>query len=356
VPEHDLLLQVFPYDHRLPALAALMAGPPAELVPTLLAEFGGEDWALTGWSAEPVQYRADMRAILRVDIEALNSDGVAAASRMYAKVYRDPDACRRAFATQSAISAQVASNTGLLDVARPIAHLDARRTLLTEALPGMSLSKIIRRGDGYVPAVQTAARAVAAFHQLDLSAPPRAAAEIAGLRAAESFLIAARPDLADAVSAIVQAVIAGLDGAPTALIHGDLKPDHILADGRRAALIDFDLIAVADPVADVAHLLAFLGRPQERAQSRRDPHVDAAAVFVEEYFAHAPASWRDRLPLYHAMTALHKAVGLCRRRGADAQTRVEDVLREAQAILHGDADTIVPTFKRRMTRNTTRTR
>src|SRR5829696_960476 len=37
VPELDLLLQVFPHDLRLPALAGLMAGPPPELTPVLRA-------------------------------------------------------------------------------------------------------------------------------------------------------------------------------------------------------------------------------------------------------------------------------------------------------------------------------
>jgi hypothetical protein len=356
VPELDLLLQVFPHDYRLPALAALMAGPPPELVPALLADFGSDNWRLTEWSAEPVQYRVDMRAILRVSVRAKDDSGAAAERQFFAKIYRDADSCRRAFTAQRAVSERAEERGGTLAAARQIAHLDTMRTLVIAALPGISLSKIIRRGDGLIPAVQAAARATAEFHQLAVAAPARPPAEeITRLREAEAFLVSERPDLASDVSSIVQGVIDGLDGAPAALIHGDLKPDHFLIAGDRVALIDFDLIAIADPVADVAHLIAFLAKPQERARSRREHHDDAAELFVEEYFAQAPPSWRDRLPIYHALTSIHKAVGLCRRRGAEGQERLEDVLREGQTLL-GGGDASVPTFKRRMTRSVARVR
>lgn len=357
LPELDLLLQAFPHDYRLPALAELMAGPPADITPTLLAVFGDGAWELAEWRAEPIQYRVDMRAILRLTVRARNRDGASAERQLYAKIYRDADDCRRAFTVQRAVSERAAEAAASLVAARAIALLDGRRTMVTEALPGTSLSKIVRRGDAVAPPVRAAARAIAQFHQLDIAVPPRSIAdETARLREAEAFLAGERPDLAAQVSTIVEAVAAGLADAPMGLIHGDLKPDHVLIDGDRVALIDFDLAAAADPVADVAHLVAFLGKPQERARHRSHEPVDAAAIFVEEYFAHAPPSWRQRLPLYHAMTAIHKAVGLRRRRGVEGEGRLEDVLREAQALLGGDAHTSVPTFKRRMMRTAARAR
>ena len=153
---------------------------------------------------------------------------------------------------------------------------------------------------------------------------------------------------------MVDAVAAGLAGAPSTVIHGDLKPDHILIDGSRVALIDFDLLARADPVIDVAHLVAFLGKPQERSRSRRDETADTAREFVDEYFAAVPESWRARLPLYHAMTSVHKAAGLCRRGGADRQHLVAEVLREGQTFLAGGSDGTIPSYKRRLTRSAVR--
>ena len=356
VPELDLLLQVFPHDLRLPALARLMAGPPSELTPVLLAELGSGDQEPLGWTAEVVQYRVDMRAIVRLTVAATDSTtGRTGERQFYAKVYRDSEQGRRAYRAQSDLHMQTNAVGQHLMVAKPIAYDEARRTLVTAAVPGTSLSKIVSRGKGSVGAVRSAARAMAEFHRLDVDAPPRPIeGELARLHEAQQFLASARPDLADEVSAMVEAVATDLAGAPSALIHGDLKPDHILIAGDRVALLDFDLLGRADPIADIAHLVAFLGKPQERSRSRREETADMAQAFVDEYFTYVPDTWRARLPLYHAMTSIHKAVGLCRRRGSEGQHLVEEILREGQAFLTGAGDGAVPSFKRRLTRSAVR--
>ena len=87
VPELDLLLQVFPHDHGLPALARLTAGPPPELVPPILAGFGPGAWRPVGWDAEPVRYRPAIRAAVRLTVRAEDAaTGRVAERRAYAKV------------------------------------------------------------------------------------------------------------------------------------------------------------------------------------------------------------------------------------------------------------------------------
>jgi hypothetical protein len=356
VPDLDLLLQVFPHDYRLPGLAVLMAGPPPELLAPLAAAFGPGDWQIQSWDAATVQYRVDMRAILRVTVEAIDiATGQTFEHQFFAKIYRDANHGRRAYRAQRDLYDRASGGGRHLVIAKPIDYLDELRTLLTWAVPGVSLSKIIGRGEDAIDALRAAARAVAEFHQLDVIAPPRSLAEdMARLREAQEHLASARPDLIDQVSSMVDAVALGLESSPSSLIHGDLKPDHILIDNDRVALIDFDLFGASDPVLDVAHLLAFLRKPQERSRSRRQEPEDVGQMFVDEYFSHVPDAWRARLPLHHAMTSIHRAVGLCRRRGAEHHHLVDDVLREGQAFLERGADGSVPSYKRRLTRSVVR--
>jgi aminoglycoside phosphotransferase family enzyme len=226
---------------------------------------------------------------------------------------------------------------------------------VSAAVPGITLSEIIERGEGSIDAVKLAARAVAEFHHLDVVAPQRSfAEEMARLREAQELIASARPDLASEVRSMVQVVALGLKSAPSSLIHGDLKPDHILIYGDRVALIDFDLLTVADPIIDIAHFLGFLREPQERSRFLGKDTEDVGQVFVDEYFRHAPDPGRARLPLHHAVTSIHKAVGLCRRSGARQQERVEAILREGQAFLERGADGSLPSYKRRLTRSAMR--
>lgn len=356
VPELDLLLQVFPHDYRMPALAQLIEGPLPELVPAVAKEFGPENWEVVSWDAETVQYRVDMRAIVRLTISMREtSTGRTSERQFYAKIYRDAEEGRRAHKTHFDLHQRAATLATHLVVAKPIIYAGEQRTLVTTAVPGTTLSEIIEGGLGSVDAVKSAARAVAQFHQLDVDAPRRSLAEdMARLRKSQDFLASARPDLAGEVGGIVQAVALGLESAPSSLIHGDLKPDHILIAGDRVGLIDFDLLAVADPVVDVAHLLAFLHKPEKRSRSLGQATENVGQVFVDEYFSHVPGSWRARLPLYHAMTSIHRAASLSKRPRANQKYRVEDVLQEGQAFLARGADGSLPSYKRRLTRSAVR--
>ena len=137
VPELDLLLQVFPRDLRLPALAGLMVGPPPELIPVLLAELGSGDREPLSWTADVVQYRVDMRAIVRLTIAATDpTSGRAGERQFYAKVYRDPEQGRRAYRAQSDLHEQANAVGQHLMVAKPIVYDEALRTLVTAAIPG----------------------------------------------------------------------------------------------------------------------------------------------------------------------------------------------------------------------------
>ena len=334
----DMLVQVFPYDHRFPALRLLMSGPPPELEPLFLARFGTGDWRAEAWNVEPVRYRVDMRAALRLTVRARDTaTGRVEQRRFYAKIYRKEEEGERTYRVLQALCNKVSGGDAGITVAKPVAYLSELRTLLQEEVTGTSLEDILcREEDEAIQAMRKAARALASFHLGDdVVAPGQRSLqdEVAALDGVGKLLQRACPHLGPEIEEAVGAVVAGLEDVPSAPIHGDLKPAHVIVDGDSVALIDLDKFAMADPVVDVANLLFLL---PSGASHPPLSHGGVAQAFVEEYFARVPEAWRARLPLHYAAALLKKAAyGFHRRQASGGCERVEAMVEKAKDSLAG---------------------
>jgi hypothetical protein len=339
IPDLGMLVEVFPYDRRLPTLPLVMAGPSPELESPLLARFGAGDWHTEGWNVEPVRYRAGLGAALRLTVQGQDdATGRRVERRFYAKVYRNEDQGQQTHQVLRALWKESRPGGEGFTVVRPLAYLSDLRALILEEAPGTPLEEILLGKSDTTAAVRRVARALAAFNQGD--APPTTrphllADQVAVLERARRLLGWACPHLRLEVESIIEGVLAGLEEVPLRPTHRDLKPDHIFLDGERTILIDLDSLAKADPVLDPAHLLARLAAmpalfpiPRQRARA-------AAWEFAEEYFAHVPGAWHDRLPFHYAGTLLEVAHGFFRRQAPDWPDRIATLLEEAKASLAG---------------------
>src|SRR5262249_37591702 len=141
-----MLLQLFPWDYRLPTLALALDARRVgrELNPTVLS------------SCEIVGYWPGMRCHLRYGVDA--GDGLP-----YGKVFPvgAGDAPGR---SHDAIARSLGAGASLA-TPRVRAYLPALNLLITEPIGGVSLNELLRRGeDG--DAVPRVAEALAAFHEL----------------------------------------------------------------------------------------------------------------------------------------------------------------------------------------------
>jgi hypothetical protein len=337
VPELDMLVQVFPYDRRLPALPLLVAGPPPELEPLLLTRFGPGDWRVEAWRVEPVRYRDQGGAVLRYTAKARNAaTGGRRERRFYAKVYRHEKG-EQTYQTLRALWSQAGAREGFT-VVRPVAYLSDLRALILEEAPGTPLEEILLRDRDTTGAVRRVAQALAAFNQGDAPATTRRhllADQVALLEWAGRVLGWACPHLRREVESIIKGVLAGLEEVPLRPTHRDLKPDHIFLDGDRTTFIDLDSFAKADPVLDPAQLLARLVAMPALSAIPRQRARTAAQAFAEEYFSHVPRAWHDRLPFHYAGTLLRTAHGFFRRQEPDWPGKIATLLEEAKASLAG---------------------
>ena len=355
VPELDLLLQTFPFDHRLPALERLMSGPVPGLVDPLLAQFGPGDWRLEGWDAEPVRYRVDLRACVRLTVRASELRTGSAAERcFFAKIYGRAEEAERAWNIQREVAAALGVEHGPLAVAPLAAYLPEARVLVQEEAPGVSLLDLLRapasETAGASIAVRRTARAIAALHRLGVAAPPHRIAlgrlDPQRLRRSTNVITAARADLAPELAEIEAGVLAGLAAlgeAPAVPVHGDLKPGHVLFDHDRVIVLDLDKLAAGDAMQDVTSMLIHLGRERRGGKDARA----LTRAFVTEYFADVPTGWEQRLAPHYAWALLGeassaaKSVAQTAARAAEDRARHEQrlnfFLEEAQAVLAGGA-------------------
>src|SRR3712207_1010153 len=333
-----MLVQVFPYDRRLPALPLLAAGPPPELEPLLLTRFGPGDWRVEAWNVEPVRYRDQGGAVLRYTAKARNTaTGGRREKSFYAKVYRHEKG-RQTYQTLRALWSQASAREEGFTVVRPVAYLSDLRALILEEAPGTPLDEILLRDRGTTGAVRRVAQALAAFNQGDAPATTRRhllADQVALLEWAGRVVGWACPHLRPEVEFIIKGVLAGLEEVPLRPTHRDLKPDHIFLDGDRTTFIDLDSFAKADPVLDPAQLLARLATMPALSAIPRQRARTAAREFAEEYFAHVPRAWHDMLPFHYAGAVLKVSVGFFRRQEPDWPGKIATLLEEAKASLPG---------------------
>jgi hypothetical protein len=335
VPELDMLVEVFPYDRRLPTLPLVMAGPPPELDPVLLGRFGPGDWRIEAWNAELVRYR-DQGAVLCYTAKARNAaTGGRTEKSFYAKVYRHEKG-EQTYQALRALWSQDGARDGF-SVVRPLAYLSDLRALILEEAPGTPLDQILLRERDPTGAVRRVAQALAAFNQGDAPATTQQhllADQVAVLKKGGRVLGWACPHLRPEVESIIEGVLAGLEEVPLGPTHRDPSPDHIFVDGECTIFIDLDSFAKADPVLDPAHLLVRLAKPAQFPIPRERGRA-AAREFAEEYFAHVPRTWQERLPFHYAGALLKAAQGLFRRQVPDWPDKIATLLEEAKASLAG---------------------
>jgi tRNA A-37 threonylcarbamoyl transferase component Bud32 len=338
IPNLDMLVQVFPYDHRLPALPLLMAGPPPEIEALLLDRFGPGEWQAEAWDVEALRYRADQRAALRLTTQARDAvTGRVDEKRFYAKVYNREKRGKQTYQLLQKLWDKATTEDAGLTVGMPIAYLSDLQTLLQEESPGTNLRRILHQEEEAIPAVRKVARALATLHLLDLTMPRQRSLqdEVAKVKRAGESLKSTCPHRRAEIDEMLVTVIAGLEEVPLAPIHGDLKPGHILLDGDSVGLIDFDNAVGADPVMDIAQLLFDFDKMTQRSSL---PHTNSQALaqaFADEYFSHVPEGWRARLPFLYAGDMLKKAASFYRRQSSGKPANVEDLLEQARDCLSG---------------------
>lgn len=254
------LCEVFPQDHRMPAIRNFLDQYP-QIAQGLI---GGRP----DGQPKPLRYRPGLSCTFLCH----RSDG----ESVFVKLINDDTPTRVALANDR-MSKELGQ--GPVSVARVIGTLPALSAIAYEAAKGTPLDHLLTTAPDLAP-VRQSIRALRRFWSLGIT-PTRilGEAELAGRAADAVTLVAATvPDALNAVQKvfdrITQSPSPRLSLRP---IHGDMKLEHLFLEGSHTTLIDTESVSLGPPDYDLAQLYGRLWQAVVEGQLKPEFTAQAAA-------------------------------------------------------------------------------
>lgn len=323
----DMLATTYPFDRRLPALAAVASGASPDVVAPMRAHLRlAADTPLTV-DVACVRYREQLNAVLQYDVRAADTGSADRRGRFFVKVYGD-DGGARMLAVHRALT-QATAGRAPVGVAPAVAYVGALGALVTAQAEGCPLDRVPLDRAGLEATLQSVAAGLAAFGTLRLAAElPLATAATGATDRSVAALAPVLPDQTASLASLARATAALADEPATGLVHGDLKLEHVFVHGGHVQLIDLDSCHRGLAAWDLALLTERWWASRDASPAGRPLADWGAHVLAMGYFARVgrPAV---PLPLLRAAASLDVAAGLVKRREADWRARASRLVSRA---------------------------
>jgi hypothetical protein len=287
LPELGLRIQVSPFDPEFPQLVRLV--DPDHIGALLEATLGRcPARPEIGW----IRYRPGQRHVLRYG-------GPGGQGTVFAKLHRGD---RRPPVSAEVMTGVLAAGAPPVTAAPMVAAVEADGVELWAHRPGTPLSQLISQGRAVDVALGRTGAALRRLHE----APPRRfgalpqrdlAGEVRVTRRAAAYVGRLSPATGARIDEVLDRADADRATTVPAVVHGDLKADHVLVDGDQLSLVDFDSCALAEPALDVGKFLADLR--YWFAASGRPGLEGAQTAFLLGYWGDATVP--DRARSYEAV-------------------------------------------------------
>lgn len=283
----DMLLWVFPYDPKIATLPRMVDQDfvKQQIEANLHApgwldhehRSGLDAWRCVDVRYDRIKYMPGKRCVLRYHVTLANAAGTLRALTFYSKTYNDARG-RYHFDMLQNVWTELATQTSVVHIPRPLLYLDGANTWWQEAWEGSALSDVFAAYD-WEQLLTRLAEVLAAVHHSQITgcrlAPDLdhvlASALKNGTRLVRNMPhYQRRIDLALQWLTETQTRVQEQD-LPRVPIHGACRIEQMVVRGDDLALLDFDTLALGDPLYDVAELVVSLqylalshGYPYER--------------------------------------------------------------------------------------------
>ena len=233
------------------------------------------------------------------------------------KLYRDRERGGRAYQRLRALRTSLAADAAS-GIPEPLAWLSELGLLLQEwrgdgdLRAGLASGEALRSAEG-AAAWLAALHAAPALPGLKQRTLAYELTRIARFRdAVASCLDGGGSALREACRELSNAA-ATLAAYPVAMIHKDFYYAHVLWNGVRVSILDFDELSVGDPAFDVGHFLGHLERLADRLPEQAGAVHAASERFLRAYPAAPDPGFAARVLFYRAYAALKLAATEARR-------------------------------------------
>jgi len=337
IPEVGMILQVFPYDRKLPGLQVLKSRFIPDLEKQWINDLGSGNWFVEERSIEPKRWRLGLSAVLKYNISAREVVSEKRTQKhFYLKVF-PRDQSQSSFQLLSELWKLRAEGKLPFAIAKPVAYADDIGAIAIEEAPGVTLQDLLAGKDDFHQEAIQLAQALAAFHQTDFPMPRRHLLhdEYQRMERVSMRLEAVCPDLGKDIREILDGVVQNLSDGPLGPAHLDLKTDHIFFHDNCVGLIDFDSCATSDPMLDLALLLARFSKASDLfGISTNRPRI-FVHTFLRQYFSNTPSIWSQRLPFYYAWGLLKVATFFFNHLKPEWRNEITNLIGEARESLSG---------------------
>jgi glycosyltransferase involved in cell wall biosynthesis/aminoglycoside phosphotransferase (APT) family kinase protein len=330
LPEQRCLIELFPADWELPALARLYEPASAR---ELMREAGvplNDSGAL---KSNVLAYRAHEACVI-----AYEGDG---GMRAVAKTTSQSRKAEHVHGVAQMLRRQL--DPAYVSTPATYRPKSERFALFMDVAPGLSLHDTLAAASvtGRRDILQLTARSLAALHSAGIEARLKEKRTLPqGLdhaRERAARLQFAAPDLGRKAEALLDQIAPFVTetSADLTFLHGDFKGTQVLIDNGRLSVIDLDSACIGDPAVDAGNMMADLYR--DAAFSGRSYAREAAHLFLEDYVAlsgrHDVAK---RAPVFMVIALVRMSVHGFRQHAntySDPNSQPQLLLREAEACL-----------------------
>jgi hypothetical protein len=309
--DFNMILWMFPQDPKMTTLPAV--ADPAfmrQQVEANLQVLNGLGNAAAAESKvvdirwKRVKYMPGKRCVLRYHVSLADSSGDSQEVTFYSKTY--PDARSRGhFEILRSVCEQVQAQAASVNIPRPLLDLNGVNTFWQDDWKGKALIDAMEDFDAedLFPRI---AGMLAAFHRSRLNGlrPGPGLDEVLQTAAKDGGQLTDRiPELQPRIEMMLERLTAAKAALarqtiPVVPIHGAIRLEQMLARGRELALVDFDDVALGDPLYDVAELIASLqylelsrGLPRRRLDKAAELFCSRYAEIARWPFDHSRLAW-----------------------------------------------------------------